>query len=79
MTAYQFRVLTLGDLWHAAPVKNLIATIDEDFAQIDRLLRELRKRIARAAEAVHVAAEAAAKSPTRRSRKAAIKGRLKRR
>lgn len=62
---------------NAARVKNLIATVDEDFAEIDRLLKELRKRIARAAEAIHVVAEAA--KPARpRSRKRAIKGRLKR-
>jgi hypothetical protein len=41
-------------------VKNTIVTVDEDFLEIDRLLRELRSRIARAAEAVHVAAEDAA-------------------
>ena len=40
-------------------MKNLIATVDEDFAQIDLLLRELRNRIARAAETVHVVAEKA--------------------
>lgn len=39
------------------PMKKLIATVDDDFAQIDRLLRELRHRIERAAEAVHVVAE----------------------
>lgn len=57
-------------------MKNLIATIDEDFAEIDRLLRELRQRIARAAEAVHIAAEEAA--GRRRSRKRTVKGRVKR-
>lgn len=41
-------------------MKKLIATIDEDFVQIDHLLKELRHRIASAAEAVHVAAEKAA-------------------
>jgi hypothetical protein len=50
-------------------VKNLIATVDDDFAQIDRLLRDLRTRIARAAEAVHVVAEQAAKKKASRKRK----------
>jgi hypothetical protein len=51
-------------------VKNLVATIDEDFAQIDQLLRELRNRIARAAESVHVVAEKAArKANNKTSRK----------
>jgi hypothetical protein len=43
----------------------LLATVDQDFAEIDRLVRELRKRIAVAAEAVHVAAEKATKAPRR--------------
>jgi hypothetical protein len=47
-------------------VKKLIATVDEDFAEIGRLLRELRERIGRAAEAVHVVAENAAKKAARR-------------
>lgn len=52
--------------------KNLIATVDEDFAEIDRLLKQLRLRISRAAEAVHALAEeqsrnAAVASPTRRA------------
>jgi len=51
-------------------VKKLIATVDEDFAQIDHLLRELRTRIARAAEAVHVVAEKAATKAPRKGRAA---------
>lgn len=39
---------------------DLIATVDEKFAEIDRLVRDLRKRIALASEAVHVAREKAA-------------------
>lgn len=54
---------------HAAEVKILIASVDEDFAQIDRLLRELRNRIARAAEAVHLVAEKASKQPRRKAAK----------
>lgn len=50
-------------------VKKLLATVDEDFAQIDRLLRDLRKRIAQAAEAVHVVAEKAAERARRRARR----------
>ena len=38
-------------------MQNLLATVGEGFAEIDRLLRELRNRISRAAEAVHVVAE----------------------
>ena len=51
-------------------VKNLLATVDDDFAEIDRLLKELRKRIARAAEAVHVVAERAAQKARPRPQKA---------
>ena len=38
-----------------------LATVDEDFAEIDRLLRELRRRVACAAETVRVAAAEAAR------------------
>lgn len=48
------------------PMKHLLASVDEDFAEIDRLLRDLRTRIARASEAVHVVAEKAAKPHARR-------------
>jgi hypothetical protein len=61
---------------HSRAVKNLIATVDEDFAKIDHLLRELRERIARAAEAVHIVAEKAAHtSSPRKRRRRAVKGR----
>jgi hypothetical protein len=50
-------------------VKNLIATVDEDFARIDHLLRELRNRIARAAEAVHLVAEKSAGKARKRRQK----------
>ena len=59
-------------LVHDALVKKLLASVDEDFAQIDKLLRELRNRIARASEAVHVVAEKAVK-PGGHRRKAAKK------
>lgn len=52
---------------HPREVKNLIAAVDEDFAQIDRLLRELRERVSRAAEAVHVVTEKAAKKATEKA------------
>ena len=54
-------------------MQNLLATVGEGFAEIDRLLRELRNRISRAAEAVHVVAENAVRelpSPERRRRAA---------
>lgn len=55
-------------------MKSLVATVDEDFAQIDRLLKELRGRIAVAAEAVHVAAEKVTVARTQRSKRR-MKGR----
>ena len=48
-------------------MNKLLATVDEDFAQIDRLLKELRNRIARAAEAVHVVAQKVAKQKRQRA------------
>ena len=51
---------------HDSLVKQLLATVNENFATIERLLRELRDRIARAAESVHVVAEKAASSSGRR-------------
>ena len=51
-------------------MKNLLATVDDDFAEIDRLLRQLRKRIALAAEAVHVVAERAVQKAQPRRQKA---------
>ena len=45
-----------------------LATVDEDFAEIDRLLRELRRRVACAAETVRIAAAESARSqPTRKA------------
>jgi hypothetical protein len=45
-----------------------LATVDEDFAEIDRLLRELRRRVACAAETVRLAAaEAARVRPKRKA------------
>lgn len=45
-----------------------LATVDEDFAEIDRLLRELRRRVACAAETVRIAAaEAARGRPTNKA------------
>ncbi|MDE3153633.1 MAG: hypothetical protein KGN76_00935 [Acidobacteriota bacterium] len=46
-------------------MNKLLATVDEDFAQIDRLVKELRHRIARASEVVHVAADKVARSSAR--------------
>lgn len=46
-------------------MKKLIATVDEDFAEIDRLLKQLRGRIGRAAEAVHFVVAKAAKKAAR--------------
>ena len=65
-------------LWaHDSLMKKLLATADENFATIERLLRELRDRIARAAESVHVVAEKAATTRGRRrtSKKKSTAGR----
>jgi hypothetical protein len=40
-------------------VRGLVASVDEDFVEINRLLRGLRNRLAVAYEAMHVAAEKA--------------------
>jgi len=61
---------------HNFRMKKLLATVDEDFAQIDRLVKELRHRIARASEAVYVAAEKAARP--RKTQKRSAKSRVAR-
>jgi hypothetical protein len=53
----------------------LHATVDENFAEIDRLVRKLRQRIAVAAEAVYVASEKA--NAQALARKGVTKERLK--
>lgn len=59
--------------------RSSLSTIDEDFGQIDLMLRELRNRIADAAEAVHVAREEADRAILQRARARASRVRSKRR
>jgi hypothetical protein len=50
-------------------VRKLLATVDEDFEEIDRLVRQLRKRIAVAAETIRIAAEKTPKTDRRRGKR----------
>ena len=79
LNSVQFRTDADLVIWHDVAVKKLLATVDEDFAEIDRLLRGLRKRLALAAEAVHVVAERTAQKAQPRRQKAKKSRRLSRR
>ena len=69
LNSVQFRTDADLVIWQDVVVKKLLATVDEDFAEIDRLLRQLRRRIGLAAEAVHVVAERAAQKAQPRRQK----------